>query len=1119
MLNDRSTFLSGSDFSLSSFAGYYADPETRCQTFHVCTSGGSTSNSFLCPNGTLFNTAVRTCDWWPAVDCGSFSDSLRLNQDIAKQKTNPSAASRSQPLRSRPPKVRRPSSEIASPEGSLHTSEIRHTVHHTPQQYVSEKYENSLAKDEQRAEGYSQRRRPKPFLSALRKQKQRLRVTTQATRFDAEENYPTEIPPKPSTLRSTPLRRTNFTPRPLTVTRFDFTSETLEFPSMRTTPSRSSLNRGKNFESSANSRQTTRISSSSAPSDSKTQNQERPFTSSRNSNGRRKYKASRLVTQAPSTTGQPLRGTRPQPLRVTENYPAGAPLSGGFDNYLPSPRTPIHFTPHIPLEVTSPRIEQNYLPKGDERLFNYPVTTEAAPREEAIRPIVVASPDQGSDSYSTADANAFSQYNLGQSSNEFNPHTNAEETSFVFSQANSKSISEDWVTSTPAFARSTSSGTAEEPLSFVTRNPQPFSSAPNAKNGLGLGLTKAFFPTQSTFVIPPQKSSEQTYFTTLDDSKSITPQQFNSPESLQKTVSHEDIGITQSLPPTTATFHIPHSVSVERGAAENLRTLSKGNSHTPSRQDGHYNPTSTGSAKSFFPSQETAKLNTQYHPTTITGTQSFSPTQPTAIHPLQSQQNNGSLFTGTTQSLSPSEADSNELVEEKEEFSPPPSGHSFSSAQAISGSSDFNNNFVSYPFAFANSLANAFLSNAEFNQQTTASPIASPSLSPTPSSVNTASQSTATQATFPGPTDYQRRSRPSLSNFVNSFASANAFVSDEGYSQSSSTTPSSASAPTSSTTKSLNPTQALPSSTLKTTSTTPKLLYTPTVPQTTARPLTTETPSKKSFLASKSVTTSPKTTAFVPQKSANIPKIPSFDSQNATFSTTTRQPIAFSPTTSATPSTTKKLKGFYITHPPPTRSTSPKAPNKEPKNTYLPQLRVTLSAPTLPSTYSYQPPSSKIPDFYNRPSPAATKSTYSTSSVDSVKSVSHALNPSSFNPQEQTSYRQPQYSGIYGPPIPSPPSTNEPPREMKRVSTTTEPSFVIQKSVELFAAHEVAFHPSVFSQSSYSLSSLQDDYKTGGDNRPALIPPPFLVPSPKARGFEKWNTEDHTDKLTHPRAS
>ncbi|XP_062529912.1 uncharacterized protein LOC101735358 isoform X1 [Bombyx mori] len=50
--------------------GYYADFETNCQVFRVCTVGSTYGfQSFLCPNGTLFNQAVFVCDWWMNVNC------------------------------------------------------------------------------------------------------------------------------------------------------------------------------------------------------------------------------------------------------------------------------------------------------------------------------------------------------------------------------------------------------------------------------------------------------------------------------------------------------------------------------------------------------------------------------------------------------------------------------------------------------------------------------------------------------------------------------------------------------------------------------------------------------------------------------------------------------------------------------------------------------------------------------------------------------------------------------------------------------------------------------------------------------------------------------------------
>jgi len=74
------------------FGGFYADPDTDCQGYHVCLQDPSNSNqqfpiSFLCPNGTIFNQESFTCEWWFNVDCsrsvelysknnGLFADSL-----------------------------------------------------------------------------------------------------------------------------------------------------------------------------------------------------------------------------------------------------------------------------------------------------------------------------------------------------------------------------------------------------------------------------------------------------------------------------------------------------------------------------------------------------------------------------------------------------------------------------------------------------------------------------------------------------------------------------------------------------------------------------------------------------------------------------------------------------------------------------------------------------------------------------------------------------------------------------------------------------------------------------------------------------------------------------------
>ncbi|XP_075163618.1 U-scoloptoxin(01)-Er1a [Haematobia irritans] len=59
--------------------GYYADTETRCQIWHWCLHSGH-QYSFVCPNGTVFNQAVRVCDWWSNVNCQA-SEQLYENND------------------------------------------------------------------------------------------------------------------------------------------------------------------------------------------------------------------------------------------------------------------------------------------------------------------------------------------------------------------------------------------------------------------------------------------------------------------------------------------------------------------------------------------------------------------------------------------------------------------------------------------------------------------------------------------------------------------------------------------------------------------------------------------------------------------------------------------------------------------------------------------------------------------------------------------------------------------------------------------------------------------------------------------------------------------------------
>ncbi|KAG7160706.1 eggshell protein 2A-like [Homarus americanus] len=69
--------------------GYYADtaPEAGCQVFHICQQGGRI-DSFLCPNGTIFNQQYFVCDWWFNFDCSTAEQFYGLNAEIGKTNGN-----------------------------------------------------------------------------------------------------------------------------------------------------------------------------------------------------------------------------------------------------------------------------------------------------------------------------------------------------------------------------------------------------------------------------------------------------------------------------------------------------------------------------------------------------------------------------------------------------------------------------------------------------------------------------------------------------------------------------------------------------------------------------------------------------------------------------------------------------------------------------------------------------------------------------------------------------------------------------------------------------------------------------------------------------------------------
>ncbi|XP_071517662.1 uncharacterized protein [Panulirus ornatus] len=79
------------------FPGYYADTadEAGCQVFHICQLDGRL-DSFLCPNGTVFNQQYFVCDWWYNVDCSASDQFRSLNAEIGMIPEDAAASSRSE---------------------------------------------------------------------------------------------------------------------------------------------------------------------------------------------------------------------------------------------------------------------------------------------------------------------------------------------------------------------------------------------------------------------------------------------------------------------------------------------------------------------------------------------------------------------------------------------------------------------------------------------------------------------------------------------------------------------------------------------------------------------------------------------------------------------------------------------------------------------------------------------------------------------------------------------------------------------------------------------------------------------------------------------------------------
>ncbi|KAK7074670.1 hypothetical protein SK128_023724 [Halocaridina rubra] len=76
----------GFDCDALDVPGYYADtdPEAGCQVFHICQDRAlrRQKDSFLCPNGTIFNQQYLVCDWWFNFDCDTAEDFYSVNELI-----------------------------------------------------------------------------------------------------------------------------------------------------------------------------------------------------------------------------------------------------------------------------------------------------------------------------------------------------------------------------------------------------------------------------------------------------------------------------------------------------------------------------------------------------------------------------------------------------------------------------------------------------------------------------------------------------------------------------------------------------------------------------------------------------------------------------------------------------------------------------------------------------------------------------------------------------------------------------------------------------------------------------------------------------------------------------
>ena len=71
------------------YQGYITNFENFFQVYHHCNHG--TIQSFLCPNGTVFNQEIFVCNWWFNVDCDRSEQLYHLNDKLERMRSTSSS--------------------------------------------------------------------------------------------------------------------------------------------------------------------------------------------------------------------------------------------------------------------------------------------------------------------------------------------------------------------------------------------------------------------------------------------------------------------------------------------------------------------------------------------------------------------------------------------------------------------------------------------------------------------------------------------------------------------------------------------------------------------------------------------------------------------------------------------------------------------------------------------------------------------------------------------------------------------------------------------------------------------------------------------------------------------